>query len=307
MAAWLYSPYRAIGVYIGGLNRGCSQPNLTSIWVATEIAAGWGLIPIYVGRQAPSNSCGCAAIKPSSAAAQGTAAADDAIVQASLLGIGAGSPIYFDMEGYARTATNTSAVLTFLDAWTQELHANGYLSGVYGSAASTIVDLVGQYGPGPTDPDDVWIARWNGQQSTVDPVVPSTYWANHQRLHQYRGGHNERYGGATINIDNNYLDGDVVGHASRPKIPPLRCRKAIFSRRPKSIAFRIRTVNMLHCGKARRIAKESEARRYTARGRDRGYVKVGLRCRGHRRGRSAVTYKCRGLRGRARISFVRKG
>ena len=30
MAAWGSSPYRAVGVYIGGLNRGCSQPNLTA-------------------------------------------------------------------------------------------------------------------------------------------------------------------------------------------------------------------------------------------------------------------------------------
>ena len=30
MAAWADSPYRAIGVYIGGANRACSQPNLTA-------------------------------------------------------------------------------------------------------------------------------------------------------------------------------------------------------------------------------------------------------------------------------------
>src|SRR5205823_11660912 len=68
MSAWSASPYRAIGVYIGGVNRGCSQPNLTSTWVSTEIAAGWGLIPIYVGLQAPSNGCGCAAISSTQAA-----------------------------------------------------------------------------------------------------------------------------------------------------------------------------------------------------------------------------------------------
>ena len=34
MAAWAASPYRAIGVYIGGANRACSQPNLTSSWVS---------------------------------------------------------------------------------------------------------------------------------------------------------------------------------------------------------------------------------------------------------------------------------
>ena len=36
----------------------------------------------------------------------------------------------------------------------------------------------------------------------------------HRRIHQYRGGHNESYGGVTINIDNNYVDGATVGSAT---------------------------------------------------------------------------------------------
>ena len=39
MSAWAGSPYRAIGVYIGGLNRGCSQPNLTASWVSQHFTA----------------------------------------------------------------------------------------------------------------------------------------------------------------------------------------------------------------------------------------------------------------------------
>jgi hypothetical protein len=31
MAAWSHSPYRAIGIYLGGINMACAQPNLTSI------------------------------------------------------------------------------------------------------------------------------------------------------------------------------------------------------------------------------------------------------------------------------------
>jgi len=38
------SPYRTAGVYIGGANRGCSQPNLTPSWVRKQVADGWGLI-----------------------------------------------------------------------------------------------------------------------------------------------------------------------------------------------------------------------------------------------------------------------
>src|SRR3712207_1511593 len=49
MTAWLKSPYRAIVVYIGGNNRGCKQPNLTAAWVKAQNAAGWRLIPVYVG------------------------------------------------------------------------------------------------------------------------------------------------------------------------------------------------------------------------------------------------------------------
>jgi Domain of unknown function (DUF1906) len=211
MSAWSSSPYRAIGLYIGGANEACSQPNLTPAWVEQESAAGWVLLPIYVGLQAPNNGCGCAGIVPAQASAEGTAAADDAINQAEAVGIGPGNPLYDDMEAYNRTTTNTQAVLAFLSAWTSELHAHGYLSGVYSSANSGISDFVAAEGTGFVEPDEIWIADWNGQQSTSDPDVPAGDWANHQRIHQYQGGHNATYGGATINIDSDYVDAGGAG------------------------------------------------------------------------------------------------
>ncbi|MDQ6835130.1 MAG: DUF1906 domain-containing protein [Actinomycetota bacterium] len=206
MKAWGRSPYRALGVYIGGANSACAQPNLNSTWTATQFRAGWHVIPIYVGLQAPSNSCGCAAISASHAASQGTAAADDAVSQAQLVGIGPGNPIYNDMEGYARTSANTGAVMRFLAAWTAELHVNGYGSGVYSSGGSGIADLVSRYGTAYTEPDNIWVADWNGAKTTSDPYLPGGDWPSHQRLHQYRGAHNEHYGSVTINIDSDYLD-----------------------------------------------------------------------------------------------------
>ena len=59
------------------------------------------------------------------------------------------------------------------------------------------------------------MANWNGPEDTLDPYVPSTSWSNHQRIHQFRGGHDETYGGVTINIDSNYVDGATVGAGSR--------------------------------------------------------------------------------------------
>ena len=215
MAAWGESPYRAVGVYIGGVNRACSQPNLTASWVAAQTEAGWHLIPTYVGLQAPTSSCSsCAKLSSSQATAQGSAAALDAVEEAGAAAMGPGSPIYFDMESYSQTSSATAATLAFLEAWTQKLHSLGYLSGVYSSSASGIEDLAGQIGTGYELPDDIWVANWNGQQNTADSVLPASAWSPHARIHQYRGGHNETYGGVTINIDNDYVDAGTVGSAT---------------------------------------------------------------------------------------------
>ena len=208
MSAWgTASPYGAVGVYIGGENMACSQPNLNTNWTATESAAGWHIVPIYPGLQAPTNSCGCAAITATQAAIEGSAAATDAVYDAEAVGIGAGNPIYYDMEGYSRNSTNSTAVLAFLEAWTEQLHTAGYLSGVYSSDASGVADLAAQSGTSFVEPDDIWIAAWNNQANVSDSTIPSTDWANNQRVHQYQGATEETYGGVTVDVDNDYLDG----------------------------------------------------------------------------------------------------
>jgi hypothetical protein len=220
MSAWSASPYRAIGVYIGGVNSACSQPNLTSTWVAGQTAAGWHLILTYVGLQGP-GACGgsCATISSSSATSQGAAAANDAVAHAQALGIPAGNPIYDDMEQYNRSSSASSTVLAYLSGWTTQLHADGYLSGVYSSASSGITDLVQSYGTGYAEPDDIWIAHWNNQQTTSDSYVPSGDWPGAKRIHQYDGAHNETYGGVTINIDGDYLNGDTATAGNTSSFP----------------------------------------------------------------------------------------
>jgi hypothetical protein len=217
MAAWAESPFRGVGVYIGGENSACSQPNLSASWVSAQTTAGWHIIPTYVGLQATTSSCSsCAKMTTVAAGTQGTAAAEDAAAEAITLGIGAGSPIYFDMESYSPTTSATKAVLTFLEAWTTKLHELGFQSGVYSSGGSGIVDLAAQVATGYPLPDDIWIAEWNNVESTASTIVPSTAWANHQRIHQYRGGHDDTYGGVTINVDSDYVDGATVGVGTPP-------------------------------------------------------------------------------------------
>jgi hypothetical protein len=219
MQAWTASPYRALGIYIGGTNRACANANLTPTWLSSVEALGFSFLPLYVGLQAPCVSQKhLALIGAASAQTQGAAAANDAVGRAGALGMLAGTPIYFDMEGYAtKNTTCTQTVQAFLTGWVTQLHALGYVAGVYGSAASTIRDMSTIL---PL-PDAAWIANWNGQASVFgDPNVSDSLWADHQRVHQYKGGHKETWGGVTIDVDSDYVDGPVVGPVVTQPAPP---------------------------------------------------------------------------------------
>lgn len=210
MNAWRNaSPYRAVGVYIGGASRGCGQPNLTSEWVARQAAAGWHFIPTYVGRQAPCTGYSHRMSNdPQTARAQGRAEGRDAVARARALGLVASSTLYSDIEGYNNTIPSCStAVLSYVSGWTSALHAKRYRAGVYSSAASGISDLSASYDSSHfKPPDGIWLAWWN-YSPDVDGAsyVPDTQWAHH-RIHQYVGNVSESHGGSGITIDRNFLD-----------------------------------------------------------------------------------------------------
>lgn len=193
------SPYRAIGVYIGGSDEACAQPNLTKKWLTKEAAAGWHFMPMYVGPQAEFGELG------KHPGHQGHAAAEDAVAQAERLGFGAGTPIYYDMEAYA--PSDTGKALRFLTAWTSWLHSLGYSSGIYSSSSSAVTALAHQYTTHKYAlPDVIFDALWNGRANTSDSVLRASEWPNHQRVHQFDGNSQLSYGGASINIDKDYLN-----------------------------------------------------------------------------------------------------
>jgi Domain of unknown function (DUF1906) len=215
MNAWSSSSYRAVGVYIGGANMACAQTNLTTSWVTKQSDAGWHIVPIYVGLQAPSNACGCQSITVGKAASQGDTAAAAAVQEAKSIGLGTGNPIYYDMEGYNTTVSgNSTAVLNFLQAWTETLHKDGYRSGVYSSADSGISDLASKFGSGYTEPDDIWFADWNDEQNVTSSVAPTSEWADGKRMHQYKGDTTVTEGGDTLSVDDDWLDSQTAAAGS---------------------------------------------------------------------------------------------
>ncbi len=237
MDAWLRSsPFWAVGIYISGDSRGCrTQPNQTPQWVSTQLRNGWRLLPITLGPQASCNPSfpryrDDVRVNPSStnnyaaARSQGRAEAVDAVEAAKRLGITTGSTLWYDMEAYdiGNTSCRESA-LHFTSAWTRKLHKLDYVSGVYSSAASGIKAMDDARVERPdafTEPDRIWIARWDGQANTSTSYIRSDGWLPEGRMKQYLGGHNETWGGVTINIDSNWLD---LGRGSVAPAEPKHC------------------------------------------------------------------------------------
>jgi uncharacterized protein YraI len=220
MQAWrIASPYQGVGTYIGGVSRSCAQPNLTAAWVTATSLQGWRIIPIYVGHQAPCTARPNATkFSSSTAGPLGTADAADAVLQAQALGMLPGSAIYGDMEHYSPTdASCRTAVLTYVSAWTKELHRLGYLAGMYANLSTGAKHLSEAYiAPAYARPDVLWMARWDGIATLTGWAgIPDALWSNHQRGKQFRGDHDETSGGVKINIDSNLFDAPVatVGYA----------------------------------------------------------------------------------------------
>jgi uncharacterized protein YraI len=220
MQAWkAASPYQGVGTYIGGVSRSCAQPNLNAAWVTATSLQGWRIIPIYVGYQAPcTRRPNVMKFTSTTAGILGTADAADAVLQAQALGMLPGSAIYADMEHYPPAdAACRTAVLSYVSAWTKELHRLGYLAGMYANLSSGAKHLSEAYvAPAYARPDALWMARWDGSAKLTGWAgIPNALWSNHQRGKQFVGDRDETYGGVKINIDSDRFDAPVatVGYA----------------------------------------------------------------------------------------------
>lgn len=226
---WLQAgPYRAVNLYIGGALRACDNVLLDAQRLATLAAQGWTFIPTWVGPQAP-----CTGYRQKfdfdavTAFAQGRGEATRALQMARQLGLadetGAGTVIYYDLEAYdGEDAACVEASRAFVAGWTQQLQTSGSYAGLYALACNPPMSRYAELTPAP---DTIWFAAWTRQQ--FDPAMtvwnlpstclPSTLWQRQQRIRQYTGGHDETWGGVTLEIDSNALDGIVADLSSTVK------------------------------------------------------------------------------------------
>jgi hypothetical protein len=227
MDTWLAaSPFWGAGVYIGGSMASCrptatdpGQPHLDATWVARQRAAGWRLLPVWVGPQA---SCSTYAdrIDPAPAAdyaaadARGRAEAAAAVTRARELGLPARTTLWYDLEGGFDVTDDDCrrSALRFLSGWTLALHDLGYRSGVYSSVSAGIhaLDNADNLSPGSyAMPDQVWYA-WDNARADSDidvQWVRAGRWSG-ERVHQYDLHTTASYGGVTLTIDRNFMELD---------------------------------------------------------------------------------------------------
>ncbi|MFJ3881764.1 DUF1906 domain-containing protein [Streptomyces sp. NPDC090077] len=214
MDAWrTASPFGAVGVYIGGRARACAQPQLTAGWIRRQAAAGWHLMPIWVGPQPWHHATTGLSTDPSRANEQGKEAAEGAVGAARALGLGGGTLLYNDVENYNDRATWDAPVVAYLTAWTVRLHELGYRSAAYVAASSGVKALSAHHHQAPhAMPDVLWTAQWNGGASVTDADMGlsrrKALWTGPRRVHQFRGDHDASYGGVTVNIDRSWVDVD---------------------------------------------------------------------------------------------------
>ncbi len=214
------SPYSAANLYIGGksLYPGCDS-GLTSELIETLSKQGWKFILTWVGPQAScTNFSTTMSPKPSTAEQQGRDNATDALNVAHALGFTeedlSGTIIYYDLEAFnTEDAGCLKAAKRFINGWVEVLKAKGNMAGLYGSVCAS---ALAEFSTIDNKPDALWPAIWyeDAYSSPINvwnlPCLDDTQWGNHQRILQYAGTHTETWGGVSLTIDNDVLDGIVA-------------------------------------------------------------------------------------------------
>jgi hypothetical protein len=223
MKAWRdASPYSSVAIYIGGEMRGCPNSALDSpAWVNSVLDQGWGVIPVYVSRQAP---CSDFHVRmsgdPAAAGWDGFYAGIDSVVRARAAGVTTGSPIYLDIESWdVDDPACSAAVGAFMSSWDMVVHGNGFLAGIYSTPRTGIAierDLEGN--PSMYHADLVWVANWTGTPGGTDAFAGNA-WAG-GRVHQYAGDHSETWGGVKMEVDSDWVDAPTLTRGLQAAQPP---------------------------------------------------------------------------------------
>lgn len=208
-AFWSNTPYNNIGIYIGGSAAAC--PANSASFVSSLVNMGWGIMPLWVGPQAPCSSFSSRfSSNTTTAYNQGKNEALASYNKLVSLGMSTdNTPVIYDLEGFDTSNSGClNAAKSFIRGWTAQLHvAPAQKAGVYGSSCASGLSSYASNSPAP---DFIDGADWDGITSTSNMAcVSASTWTQHQRHKQYRGGHSETWNGVTVSVDSDCSNGPV--------------------------------------------------------------------------------------------------
>lgn len=225
---WSQSPYSFYALYLGGVQLPSICSVASATWVSAVHQQGWSFIPTWVGPQAPCSGWSKKmSADPAVSYQEGRQEAQAASTVASSMGLsnydGGGTIIYYDMEVFGGASLECrQAASAFINGWVARLHELGNIAGGYGAHNSYVED----WATIANSPNDVWAASWytntyDAGASVLGISWLNGLWTNHQRIRQYAGDHNERWGGIKLTIDSDVADGVVAMPPKKPLASPI--------------------------------------------------------------------------------------
>jgi len=181
-AWWDNSPFYYTGFYLGPAPY---HPD-TSFMDKRQVLVnqGWGLLPIYVGRQADSWSLD-----------QGTEDGDDAANLAASAGFPSHTVIFLDIE---TSSTLSESFLSYVTDWVSEVESRGYLAGIY-----CFVDNTSQITGALPGNVQFWVSYYIGNDLPSPIPCPADSGASCASEWQCVGDTCLTYGGDSLDIDIN--------------------------------------------------------------------------------------------------------
>jgi uncharacterized protein YraI len=145
---------------------------------------GWGLLPIYVGRQAANRYL---------SAQTGAGDADDAAGLAARAGFPRNTAVFLDVE---TAHPLTARYLSYVSAWVNEIQNQGYTAGIYCNTGNA-----SQINNALSDNIEFWVAHYTGSNLPSSIPSPADSGAPFASAWQFTGDSYLTYGGISLDID----------------------------------------------------------------------------------------------------------
>jgi uncharacterized protein YraI len=180
-AWWNDSPFCYVGFYLGPT---AYHPDASYMYKRqTLINQGWGLLPVYVGRQSDSEHLDTPT---------GIADADEAVDLAVYTGFPKSTTIYLDIE---TGLPLSDSYLNYVTTWAGELQSKGYCVGIYCNNRNA--DQIRSVLPGAS----FWVAHYTGDDLPSSVLSPADTGVSYAGSWQFTGDSSLSYGGYPLSVD----------------------------------------------------------------------------------------------------------